>query len=123
LLKEEARKVHPIEACGIFFGRTSLTKAVVEKVVLAPNILRSSTRFEMNPETVVNAILESEKKGLHFIGLFHSHPAPATPSLVDVKFMKLWGDAIWLILSSTDDKIAAFQIKDGKLEEVTIEVK
>jgi proteasome lid subunit RPN8/RPN11 len=100
----------------------SLTKAVVEKVVIAPNTLRSGKSFEINPETVVNAIAESEKKGLHFIGLFHSHPAPANPSPVDVKFMKLWGDAIWLILSSTEDKIAVFQMKDGKLEEVAIEV-
>jgi proteasome lid subunit RPN8/RPN11 len=114
--------VHPVEACGILFGQTSLTKAVVEKVVLAPNTLRSGERFEINPETVVKAIVESEKKGLHFVGLFHSHPAPATPSLVDVKFMKLWGDAIWLILSSTEDKIAAFQMKDGKLEEVTLDL-
>jgi hypothetical protein len=36
--------------------------------------------------------------------------------------MKLWGDAIWLILSSTEDKIAAFQMKDGKLEEVTLDL-
>ena len=122
LLKKEARRVYPIEACGILFGQMNLAKAVVEKVVLAPNILHSGARFEINPETVVKAILESEKKGLHFVGLFHSHPAPATPSPIDVKSMKLWGDAIWLILSSTEDKIAAFQMKDGTLEEVTLEV-
>jgi hypothetical protein len=37
-------------------------KAVVEKVVIAPNILRSGERFEINPETAVKAIAESEKK-------------------------------------------------------------
>ena len=77
LLKKEARRVYPIEACGILFGQMSLKNAVVQKVVLAPNILHSGARFEINPETVVKAILESEKKGLHFVGLFHSHPAPA----------------------------------------------
>ena len=122
LLKEEARRVHPIEACGILFGKLNHAEAVVEKVVIAPNILRSGERFEINPETVVKAIAESEKKGLHFIGLFHSHPASANPSLVDMKFMKLWGDAIWLILSLTDGKLAAFQMKDGLLEEVALEL-
>ncbi len=122
LLTEEARKVYPVEACGILFGKTSLAIAIVEKVVLAPNILRSSERFEINPGTVVKAIQESEKEGLDFVGLFHSHPAPAIPSSVDVKFMKLWGDAVWLVLSSTEHKIAAFQLKDGKLEIVTLEV-
>jgi proteasome lid subunit RPN8/RPN11 len=122
LLEEEARRVHPVEACGILFGKLNHAEAVVEKVVIAPNILRSGERFEINPETVVKAILESEKKGLYFIGLFHSHPAPANPSLVDIEFMKLWGDAIWLILSLTDGKLAAFQMKDGLLEEVAIEL-
>ncbi len=121
LLMEEARKVYPIEACGLLFGQMSLTKAVIEKVVLAPNMLLSSERFEINPETVAKSILESEKEGLHFVGLFHSHPAPATPSLIDANFMKFWGDAIWLILSSTEDKIAAFRMKDGELEEVRLE--
>ena len=68
LLREEARRVHPIEACGILFGKLNQAKAVVEKVVMAPNILRSGERFEINPETVVKAIAESEKKGLPFIG-------------------------------------------------------
>ena len=121
LLREEARRVHPIEACGILFGKLNHAEAVVEKVVMAPNVLRSGERFEMNPETVVKAIAESEKKGLHFIGLFHSHPASANPSLVDMKFLKLWGDAIWLILSLTDGKLAAFQMKDGLLEEVALD--
>jgi len=122
LLKEEARRVHPIEACGILFGKLNHAEAVVEKVVMAPNVLRSGERFEMNPETVVKAIAESEKKGLHFIGLFHSHPASANPSLVDMKFLKLWGDAIWLILSLTDGRLAAFQMKDGLLEEVALKL-
>ena len=121
LLREEARRVHPIEACGILFGKLNPAEAVVEKVVMAPNVLCSSERFEINSETVVKAIAESEKKGLHFIGLFHSHPASANPSLVDMKFMKLWGDAIWLILSLTDGKLAAFQMKDGLLEEVALD--
>jgi proteasome lid subunit RPN8/RPN11 len=99
----------------------NLSKTVVEKIVIASNTPRSGKRFEINPETVVKAIAESEKK-FHFIGLFHSHPAPVTPSPVDMKFMKLWEDAIWLILSSTEDKIAAFQIKDSELQEVAIEV-
>ena len=121
LLKEEARRVHPIEACGILFGKLNQAEAVVEKVVMAPNVLRSGERFEINPETAVKAIAESEKNGLHFIGLFHSHSAPANPSLVDMKFMKLWGDAIWLILSLTDGKLAAFQMKDDELEEVALD--
>ena len=121
LFEEETRRVNPFEACGILFGKTSLGTATVEKIVIAPNTLRSTVRFEINPELVVKAIMEAEREGLDFIGLFHSHPAPAKPSLIDKKFMKLWGDTIWLILSSTERKFAAFQMQDGEVKEVTIE--
>jgi len=120
LLKKEARKVNPIEACAMLFGKLTQEEAVVEKVVVASNKLQSTVRFEIDPETFVKAFTEAEREGLAFIGLFHSHPAPATPSPIDLKYMKLWGDIIWLILSSTNGNLAAFQILNGKVNEITI---
>jgi proteasome lid subunit RPN8/RPN11 len=120
LLKQEARKVHPIEACAMLFGKLSKNEAFVEKVVIAPNELWSTVSFEIDPMRVVSAFNEADEEGLVFIGLFHSHPAPAAPSSIDLKFMKLWGDALWLILSSTDGNLAAYQIKDGRVEEAII---
>jgi proteasome lid subunit RPN8/RPN11 len=122
LLKQEAEKVHPVEACAILFGELSQNEAVVEKVELAPNELQSTVRFEIDPERVAAAITEAEEEGLEFIGLFHSHPAPAAPSPIDLKFMKLWGDALWLILSSIDGNLAAYQLSDGTVKEVTIRI-
>lgn len=122
LLRQEARKVYPIEACAILFGKLSQTEASVEKVEVAPNKLRSTTRFEIDPMRVVAAFNKAEEEGLDFIGLFHSHPAPAVPSLVDLKFMKLWGDAFWIILSSTDGELAAYQIVNDKVKEATIRI-
>jgi proteasome lid subunit RPN8/RPN11 len=122
LLKKESRKTHPIEACAMLFGKLSDSKASVEKVEVAPNELQSTVRFEINPMRVVSAFNEAEEEGLEFIGLFHSHPAPAAPSSIDLKFMKLWGDALWLILSVTDGNLAAYQIKNGKIEEAIIRI-
>jgi proteasome lid subunit RPN8/RPN11 len=122
LLKEEARKVHPIEACAMLFGKLTQKEAVVKRVVVASNKLKSAVRFEIDPETFVNAFTEAEKEGLDFIGLFHSHPAPAKPSSIDLKYMKLWGDALWLILSSTDGSLAAYQVKNGKVREITVKL-
>jgi proteasome lid subunit RPN8/RPN11 len=120
LLRQEAEKVHPVEACALLFGKLSRNEAVVEKVEFAPNRLPSTVRFEVDPEKVAAAITEAEKEGLDFIGLFHSHPAPAAPSPIDLKYMKLWGDALWLILSSIDGNLAAYQLSDGKVKEATI---
>ena len=120
LLKQEAEKVQPIEACAMLFGKMSHAEAVVKKVNFTPNKLQSPAKFEIDPEKIAAAFTEAEKKGLEFIGLFHSHPAPAIPSSIDIEGMKLWGDALWLILSSTDDKLAAYQLTDGLVKEVTI---
>jgi len=122
LLKQEAEKVHPVEACAMLFGKLSQNEAVVEKVEFAPNRLQSTVRFEVAPEKVAAAITEAEKEGLDFIGLFHSHPAPAAPSSIDVKYMKLWGDALWLILSSTDGNLTAHQLMDDTVKEATLRI-
>ena len=124
LLRHETEKTRPVEACAMLFGILSPNEAVVEKVLVAENRLRSTTRFEVDPARVAAAIAEAEKLGLEFIGLFHSHPAPAAPSSVDLKYMRLWGDALWLIMSLTDGKLAAYQLLiGGTVKEVTIRIK
>ena len=120
LLKQEARKVHPVEVCAMLFGKLSQNEAVVEKVEVALNELQSIVRFEIDPVKVAAVFTEADEKGLDFIGLFHSHPAPAAPSPIDLKYMKLWGDALWLILSSTDGNLAAYQLTDDTVKEATI---
>ncbi len=123
LLKQEAQRVFPVEACAILFGRLSENEAVVEKVEIAQNRLRSITRFEVDPSKVAMSIVEAEKEGLEFVGLFHSHPAPAVPSEIDRKFMRLWDDTVWLILSSTENRLDAFQLVDEKMRQVAIRIK
>ncbi|MFQ6081650.1 MAG: M67 family metallopeptidase [Candidatus Bathyarchaeia archaeon] len=122
LLREEARKSHPVEACALLFGRMIDDEAIVTKVVVAPNLLQSTVRFEMDPQIVFNAFEQAEREGLRFIGLFHSHPAPARPSAVDLRYMRLWGEAVWLILSSINGDIAAFQMKNDKVYEITLKI-
>jgi len=87
---------------------------------MTPNVLRSTVRFEIDPKAFYDAFMQADRDGLEFIGLFHSHPAPAYPSSVDLEFMRLWGDAVWLIMSSTDNNFAAFQMSDDKVKRVTV---
>ena len=120
LLSGEAQRVHPIEACALLFGELTKDGALVRKVIVLQNELHSAERFEMNPECVYKAFNEAEKEGFEFIGIFHSHSAPATPSIIDLKFMKIWGDALWLILSLTDYQFGAYRLKNGELREIEI---
>ena len=120
-LKDEAKKGYPIEACAMLFGKTTEEEAFVTRIEVTPNILRSSTRFEIEPQKVAQSFREAEEARLEFIGVFHSHPAPAKPSAIDLQYMRLWGNAVWLILSSTMGNFAAFQMTDGQLREVKLE--
>ena len=122
LLKAEAEKNLPVEACALLFGKLAGDRATVTKVVVAHNILQSSARFEVDPTFVFSTLEQAEKEGLDFVGLFHSHPAPVTPSTIDLRYMRLWGSAIWLIFSTLDGEIAAFQKMDDQPERVEIEV-
>lgn len=113
-LENEARKRSPIEACAILFGKLSKTQAVVKRVALTTNVLQSTTRFEIDTKEFYDAFTKAEKDGLVFLGFFHSHPAQAGPSSVDLHFMQLWADAIWLIFSLSENRSAAFQMRNGK---------
>jgi len=120
LLEAEARKEHPVEACALLFGKLTSKEAVVERVVVTPNVLESTLRFEIDSKAFYDAFRKADEDGLEFIGFFHSHPAPVNPSSVDLHFMRLWGDAVWLIFSSTDNKFAAFKMRNGKAYALTL---
>jgi len=120
MLKEEASEASPNEACAILFGELSEREAQIKRIVLALNRLKSSVRFEIDPETFFKAYTQAEKDGFDLIGFFHSHPAPAKPSSIDLEYMELWSDTIWLILSLIDDRLAAYQIDKGEVIEIKI---
>ena len=121
-LKQESEKMQPIEACALLFGKFSHDEAVVKKVEFAPNKLQSPVKFQIDPEKVAATFTRTEKEDLEFIGIFHSHPAPAEPSSIDLEGMKLWGDALWLILSLTDGELAAYQLIVDSVEEMPLQI-
>lgn len=123
LLQNQAHKEFPVEACALLFGTLEPACAITCKIVVAPNKLESTTRFEIDPMIVYSEFRRAEAEELEFIGVFHSHHAPAAPSLIDLRFMKLWNHAIWLIFSTLEEKMAAFKKTDAELEKVKIEVK
>jgi len=122
LLSYETDKVYPVEACALLFGRFIADEAIVEQVKVTQNRLDSTNLFEVAPEKLAIAVSDAEKEGLELVGLFHSHPLNAAPSEIDLKFMKMWPDIIWLILSSIDGSMAAFQLTDSKFKKVRIEI-
>lgn len=123
LLFRESRRKYPVEACGALFGTVNGKKCYVKKIVLLRNLLDSECRFHVDPTEFLEALLEAEKEGLQHIGFFHSHPSNIRPSAVDLEYMRLWPETVWLIISPLDRKMAAYYVIDGCLSEISIKVK
>lgn len=123
LLIKEAKRRYPIEICGAFFGIINKKKEVhVKKIILLKNLLNSKTKFQIDPIEFLKFLLEAEKEGLQHVGFFHSHPIGTKPSTIDLKYMKLWPETIWLIISPLNCKISAYQIIDGFLSTIHIKI-
>lgn len=119
---EETRKSYPVEACGILFGELTGGEVHIRKVVVFRNKLESTLRFQIDPEDFLKALSEAEMEGLQHLGFFHSHSASTYPSETDIRYMKLWPETVWLIISSINYEVAAYRMINGDLQEVRIDV-
>ena len=80
-IEADARRRAPLECCGILLGRDG----AVELAVPAANVAADgSTRFEIDPQALIDAHRAARAGGREVIGYYHSHPAgPAEPSAAD----------------------------------------
>ncbi|MEM1581823.1 MAG: M67 family metallopeptidase [Candidatus Bathyarchaeia archaeon] len=122
LLIDEVKKIYPIEACGVLFGVIKDEEMHLKKIVPLRNVIKSESMFQIDPEDFLKILIVSEAEGLQHIGFFHSHPGNVKPSEIDLKYMKLWPESIWLIISSLNYEIAAYQIVNEHLREVPVEI-
>lgn len=67
-------------------------------------------------------LVKAENEGLRHVGFFHSHPGSTEPSKIDIKFMRLWHESIWLIISLINYEIAAYRVVNGELCDVHIKM-
>jgi len=121
-LENEAKKSSPIEACALLFGKLAHEEATVERIAVTPNVAESTIRFEIDSQAFYRAFTAANQDGLTFLGFFHSHPAPVVPSIADLHFMRLWGDAIWLIFSLTENRFAAFRMRRSRVYALILDI-
>jgi len=75
-LVEKTRSEYPFEACGLLFGHVGQRVAAVKKIVAICNVLKSSTRFQIDPEEFLGALTEAEKENWDHVGFFHNGSVP-----------------------------------------------
>jgi proteasome lid subunit RPN8/RPN11 len=117
-----ARRDAPNETCGIIAGKNN--RAL--KIYSLPNDA-SNPRIEYNaePRALIAAFREIEANGWEHLAIFHSHPAtPAYPSPTDIA-RAFYPDAIYILISLMHPEqamVRAFQIREGRVSEITLEV-
>ena len=113
-LEEHAREEAPNEACGLI----ALRDGVAERYIPGRNAAASPYRFEIDvdPETW---FLEDEG---YELAVFHSHlSSPPRPSRTDVENIGLWQGKPYVILTVRTGELAAWRIRDGKIEPEPLE--
>jgi proteasome lid subunit RPN8/RPN11 len=113
-LEEHARAEAPNEACGLVLLRDGRA----ERYVPGRNAAASPYRFELDvdPEAW---FLEDEG---YELAVFHSHlSSPPRPSRTDVENIGLWEGRLYLILTASSGELAAWTIRNGRIEPVTLE--
>lgn len=118
---DAARSEPNYEVCGLLAGRDG----IITTVYRARNALASATRYEIDPPEILKIIREIHAQNLEFLGVYHSHPnTDNAPSPTDVE-RAYYPEAAYFIISPKPDvpnPIRAFQIRDGNVTELFVEV-
>ena len=118
---EQARAEAPVECCGILAGRDGRA----EKLYKMANSEHRRDHFMMAPEQQFEAVKDIRSSSLDMLAIYHSHPeTPARPSAEDIR-LALTPDVVYVILSLLGNNgpvVKGFQIEDGTVGEVSIDV-
>jgi proteasome lid subunit RPN8/RPN11 len=120
-LHRKAKRVWPLEACALLVGCLKGEFSKTSEIRITENIDDSPVTFRIDPIFLYEAYTKAESEGKEIIGIFHSHPAPPTPSSIDIQYMKTY-PVIWLIMSMPTGSMKAYQWRDEALREVEMRI-
>jgi proteasome lid subunit RPN8/RPN11 len=124
---EHARETPRTECCGLLASRDG----VITRAFPAANAARdSATSYEIAPEELFRLMRAIRAAELKFAGIYHSHPNGLNePSTRDVA-EAFYPDVAYFIISphaelskaAPPHSVRAFSIRDGKVEELRLEI-
>ena len=122
---KHAMEEDPNECCGILAGNDN----EVSFVYKIRNSTPSPYRYVMDPQEMLNAMQDAEKKGIDFIAFYHSHThSPAYPSDTDTRMAveSGWVDFRYALVSLEDKGnpcVKFFTIdSDGKVSDLDLHI-
>jgi [CysO sulfur-carrier protein]-S-L-cysteine hydrolase len=117
-----AREEAPNECCGMIGGRDGDATSLYR----TRNAEASPLRYVIHPQDQFRVMEEIENRGEELAAIYHSHTgSPAYPSQTDINLADGWPDPLYLICSiaqSDSPELRAFAIRDGDVEERSLDV-
>jgi [CysO sulfur-carrier protein]-S-L-cysteine hydrolase len=117
-----AREEAPNECCGMVSG----SEGRASRVYTARNAEASPLRYTIHPQDQIRIMGEIDDRGEELAAIYHSHTkTPAEPSQTDINLAQNWPDPVYLICSLADPhapNLRGFAIRDGRVEEVELDV-
>ena len=113
-----AKDALPNECCAFLLGEHN-DEGKVAIILRMRNIDESPVSFSIDPAELLNAYTLAETKGMEITAIFHSHPAKASPSSTDIKYMQI-NPVAWVIYSTTENEIRAFVHENEDIKEIGI---
>ena len=96
------------------------------RIYRARNAEASPLRYTIHPQDQFRIMMEIEERGEEIAAIYHSHThSPAEPSQTDINLAANWPDPLYLICSLAEPEapeIRGFAIRDGRVEEVRLDV-
>ena len=118
---EHARAEYPNEMCGVVVGDGYASNGGrALRWEPARNAEASPMRYAVHPEDLLRLTIETDDADQVFWAIAHSHVrSPAVPSPTDVGVAQ-YPDALYILVSLSDDDVRAWRIVDGAIHEVRI---
>jgi proteasome lid subunit RPN8/RPN11 len=117
---EQARAEAPDECCGMIAAVDGEAVAVHP----APNAAHSPLRYEIDGKDQIRIFDAMDEAGHDLGAIYHSHTrSDPEPSQTDIN-LAFYPDALYLIVgvAGEADDVRAWTIRDGKVDQVELEV-
>jgi len=118
----QAQREPDRECCGLLAGRDGIITRVFPATNAAEN---PATSYEIAPKEIFERMRAMRAAGMEMLGIYHSHPnGKNEPSPRDVE-RAYYSEAAYFIVSPREDAeraVRAFSIRDGRVEEIEIQI-
>jgi [CysO sulfur-carrier protein]-S-L-cysteine hydrolase len=117
---DQARAEHPRECCGLLGGSDSHAR---NRYPLQNRSPEPERRYFAAPEDLFGAMRRMRDAREELVVIYHSHPrGPSYPSQTDIE-LAFYPEAVYLIVAlEPQTEMRAFQINDGGVNEIAIDV-